>query len=85
MPRTKLGDKYSPKAPPLDDAWGRVLCRMQQLDMDKKTMAELTGFHYDTIRHTMTQPPGDWPPNIRDAILRVLGLRAELVIKDANE
>ena len=85
MARTKLGEKYAPKVPPVDPAWGAVLCRMRQLNMDMKRLAEITGYHYDTIRHTMTEPPFCWPPEQRNAILTALGLRAHLVIEDAQK
>ena len=78
-------DRLKPKAPPLDPAWGAVLVRMRQLDLDMKTLAELTGYHYDTIRHAMMDPPDLWPPNVRDAILGALKLKAHLVIEEAEE
>ena len=86
MPRTKLGDMYSkPKAPPLDDAWGRVLVRQKMLGMDLKTLAEKAGYHYDTVRHVFQKSPINWPPEMRDAILGALQLKAELVIRDAED
>ena len=85
MPRTKLGEKYAPKTPPLDPAWGAVLCRMRQMDMDMKTLASLTGYSYDVIRHSLIKPPIEWSPAQRDAILVALGLKAELVIKDRED
>ena len=83
MPRTKLGDKYSNKNPPLDMAWGAVLCRMQQVGMDQKTLAAKTGYSYDIIRHTLVKPPIEWPHERRDVILKALGLKATLVIEEA--
>ena len=83
MPRTNL-DKYAPKAPPLDPAWGSVLVRQRQLGMDMKAIAETTGYHYDTIRAAFAQPPIEWSPAMRDAILTALGLKARLVIEEAE-
>ncbi len=84
MPRTKLGEKYKKTAPPLDEAWGLVLCRMKQLGMDQKELAEKTGLGYDTIRHTINTPPLSWSPAAREKILAALSLEAKLVIRDAG-
>lgn len=85
MPKTKLCEKYKPKAPPLDAAWGAVLCRQKDLHMDLRTLAEITGYHYDTIRGAWLKHPIDWSPELRENILTALGLKARLVIEDARE
>lgn len=85
MPRTRLGDRFAPKAPPLDPAWGAVLCRLKQLDMDLRQLADASGLSYDTVRHTWTKPPIEWPPNQREQILRALKLQAKLVIEEVEQ
>lgn len=72
----------SKKTPPLDDAWGAVFCRMHQMNMDMKKLSAITGYHYDTIRATISLPPIMWPPERREAILSALGLQAKLVITE---
>lgn len=78
MPKTK-------KAPPLDLAWGAVLSRQRQLGLDMQKISQITGYHYDTIRRTMSMPPIEWPAEQRNAIMTALGLKATLVITDADE
>lgn len=73
------------KAPPLDLAWGAVLSRMHQMNIDMKKLAKITGYHYDTIRRTMSQPPIMWAPEQRNVILMALGLEATLEIHEASE
>ena len=83
MPKTKLS-RYAEDVPALDHAWGSVLSRMQAMGLSIKELSERTGYHYDTVRKTMTKPPIDWPPEQREQILNVLKLRAKMVIEDAN-
>ena len=85
MPKTKLGDKYKVKAPPLDEAWGAVLCRFRDMHMDLKTLSDITGYHYDTIRKAFTMHPIDWSPDLRSSIMQALGLKARLVVEDATK
>lgn len=87
MPRTKLGDKYSkPKIPPVDLAWGAVLARQRQLDLDLKQLADRAGLSYEYTRKVFSMgSPAVWPPESRDKILAALGLQARLVIEDAGE
>ena len=86
MPRTRLGDRYSqPKAPPLDAAWGAVLCRLKQMNMDLRQLADASGLAYDTVRHTWSKPPIEWAPNTREQILKALKLQAQLVITEEEQ
>lgn len=83
MPKVK---SYKPKPPPLDMAWGAVLARKEQLGLDLKQLAERTGLSYDYTRKVFSMgSPAVWPPDTRDKILAALGLKARLVIEDAEE
>ena len=81
-------DKYAksgPKAPPLDMAWAVVLVRKEQMDMDLKQIAEAAGLSYEYTRKLFASgSPVGWPVETRDKILAALGLRARLVIEDAE-
>jgi hypothetical protein len=85
MPKTKLSEKYKPKYPPIDEALGVVLARKWQMGLDLKTIADRAGYSYEGIRKAFTRAPKDWTPDMRDAILAVLGLKAKLVITDVDE
>lgn len=81
MPRTKLGNLYSRPAP-IDPARGAILCRQAQSGKSLKALAEEIGCGYDRLRHFWNKPPLEWPPKEREAILRALGLKQELVISE---
>lgn len=81
MPRTKLGDLYSRPAP-LDPAVGMILARKQQSGKSLKALAAETGCGYDRLRHFWNKPPLEWPAKEREAILKALGLKQELVISE---
>ena len=86
MPKTKLGEKYNkPKYPPIDEALAVVLARKFQMDLDLKTLADRTPYSYEAIRLAFTKVPSEWSQPMRDAILAALGLKATLVIIDADE
>lgn len=84
MPRTRF-DKPKPKVPPVDLAWGAVMVRMKQMNITMQELAEITNHHYDTIRATMSKPPIEWSDPMRQDILAALGLKARLVIEDAED
>lgn len=72
--------------PPVDLAWGAVLARQRQLDLDLRELAERAGLSYDYTRKVFSMgSPSVWPPDTRDKILEALGLRARLVIEDAGD
>lgn len=81
MPRTKLGDRYSRPAP-IDQARGAILCRQAQTGKSLKDLAAETGCGYDRLRHFWNKPPLEWPAKEREAILKALNLKQELVISD---
>ena len=83
MPKVK---QYKPKAPPLDMAWAVVLVRKEQMGLDLKQIAEESGYSYEYVRKLFASgSPVGWPVETRDKVLAVLGLRARLVIEDAEE
>lgn len=86
MPRTP-SDKYRKKQmPEIDMAWAIVLVRQRQLDLSLKDLAERAGLNYDHTRKVMSMgSPTIWPEESRNKILAALGLRARLVIEDAEE
>jgi hypothetical protein len=86
MPKTRLDRYAKPKMPPVDLAWGAVLARKEQLGLDLKELAQRAGLSYDYTRKVFSMgSPAVWPPDTRDKILEALGLRARLVIEDAEE
>lgn len=83
MPKVK---SYKPKAPPLDMAWATVLVRKEQMGMTLQEIAAGAGLSYEYVRKVFASgSPAGWPVETRDKILLVLGLRAKLVIEDAEE
>lgn len=83
MPRVK---QYKPKAPPLDMAWATVLVRQKQMDLTLQEIASAAGLSYEYVRKVFASgSPVLWPAETRDKILAVLGLKAHLVIEDAEE
>lgn len=83
MPKVK---QYKPKAPPLDMAWATVLVRQKQLDLTLQEIASAAGLSYEYTRKVFSSgSPEGWPVDTRDKILAVLGLKARLVIEDAEE
>lgn len=81
MPRTKLGDLYSRPAP-IDPARGAILCRQAQSGKSLKDLAMEIDCGYDRLRHFWRKPPLEWPPKEREAVLKALGLKQELVITE---
>ena len=81
MPRTKLGNIYS-QAEPIDPARGAILCRQAQSGKSLKDLAGEIGCGYDRLRHFWNKPPLEWPAKEREAILKALGLKQELVISE---
>ena len=84
MPKTKIAQKYS-APPPIDEGWGAVLVRKEQMGISLKDLAEKSGVSYDTLRHIWGTPPITWNARTRDAILKSLGLEAKLVINERNK
>lgn len=83
MPRVK---QYKPKKPPLDMAWATVLVRQKQMDLTLQEIAAGAGLSYEYTRKVFSSgSPEGWPVETRDKILAVLGLKARLVIEDAEE
>lgn len=82
MPRTRIGERFKKTPPPIDEGWGAVLVRKEQMGLSLKQIAEKSGVSYDTLRHIWGTPPITWNHRTRTAILELLGLKAELKITD---
>ena len=74
MPRTKLGEKYSPKDPPIDWLRAAVLERKAVKRLDLKTMAKMSCVSYERMRNLILQSPWDWPREIRERVCKSLGI-----------
>lgn len=86
MPKTKLGEKYSkPTYPPIDQALGMVLARKAAMNLDLKTLADMSGLSYSHVRSVWGKSPAEWTQETRDKILPALGLKARLIVEDAGE
>ena len=75
MPKTKLGEKYSPKPPKIDWLWAAVLERKMVMRYDLKDMAAIAGVNYNAMRHLITKSPWDWPNDIRNKVVDKLGIK----------
>lgn len=74
MPKTKLGDKYSSKAPPIDWLWAAVLERKATYGLDLKQMANIAGVSYPMMRQYINRSPWSWPMAVRDKLCDHFGL-----------
>jgi hypothetical protein len=74
MPKTKLGEKYSHKDPPIDWLWAAVLERKAAKNLDLKQLANMGGISYDTMRHYIRESPWNWPVKVRTGVCNGLGL-----------
>lgn len=74
MPKTKLGDRYSSKPPPIDWLWACILERCMALHLSRKDLADMAGVSYETMRRYITTSPWNWPRNIRETLCKRLGV-----------
>ena len=82
MPKVNLSRCAKRKAPPIDDGWGAILVRKEQLGVSLKDIADGAGVNYGSLRHFWGKPPIMWKHETRSKILEFLGLEAELRIKE---
>lgn len=75
MPRTKIGEKYSPKPPPIDWLWAAVLERKMVLRYDLQQMADIAGVTYATMRRYIGISPWEWSDSARNNICRRFGIK----------
>jgi len=75
MPKTKIGEKYSPKPPPIDWLWAAVLERKKVLRYDLKQMAEIAGVTYATMRRYIGISPWQWNDSARNNVCRRFGIK----------
>lgn len=82
MPKVKLSRYAKSKTPPIDDGWGAILVRKEQMGLSLKDIADYAGISYGSLRHFWGKPPIMWNPRQREKVLNTLGLRAELRITE---
>lgn len=75
MPRTKLQDKYAPKAPPIDWLRAAMLERQDVMGYNLKQLAEVGGISYSYMRTLSRKSPWDWPKPVLEKVCRELGLK----------
>ena len=75
MPKVKLSERYSQKAPPIDWLWAAVLERKTRYGMDLKEMARIGGVTYETMRRLIRESPWTWGEDTRNKICAALDLR----------
>ncbi len=75
MPRTKLQDKITPKAPPIDWLRAAVMERSAVMGYNLKQLAEVGGISYDYMRKLSRVSPWDWPRPVRENVCRALGVK----------
>ena len=85
MPRTLLGEKYKRDQPPIDEAWGAMLVRKEQMGLSLKDIADKTGLNYGRLRRFWVYPPIEWNYDDRERILKLFGLECKLVITEKGD
>ena len=75
MPRTKLAEKFTPKAPPIDVLRAAVLERQAVLGYTLKDLAEICEISYSYMRTLSRGSPWDWPAPVREKVCRALGIK----------
>ena len=83
MPKTKLTEKFSRKAPPIDWLRAAILERQAVLGYDLKQLAGVGGISYDSMRHYIRMSPWNWPPALREKICSALGLTPVMSVEGA--
>ena len=78
MPRTKLGDAFAQKPPPIDWLWAAVLERMKVKKVNLKDLAKVAGCSYESMRRYINITPWNWPYTIRNSVCKELGLEIAL-------
>ena len=74
MPKTKLGEAFKPKDPPVDWLWAMVLERMKVKKVDLKKLAEVGECSYPYMRRLINESPWNWPRGIREKVCEYLGV-----------
>lgn len=82
MPRTLLGEKYKREQPPVDNGWGAILVRKEQMGLSLKDIADQTGLNYGRLRRFWGLPPIEWNYDDLVRILDLMGLEAKLEITE---
>lgn len=74
MPRTKLGESFSRKAPPIDWLLAAILERKTVFHYDLKRMAEIADISYEYMRRLINQPTNTWPYGALSNICKEFGI-----------
>ena len=74
MPRTKLGDAFAPKDPPIDWLLAAVLERMKIKHIGLQRLAELACVSYSSMRQYLMRSPWSWPMDVRERVCKSLGI-----------
>lgn len=82
MPRTLMGERFKRDQPPIDEAWGAMLVRKEQMGLSLKDIAEKTGLNYGRLRRFWPCPPIEWNYDDRQRVLDLFGLECHLVITE---
>lgn len=81
MPRTKLGDAFAPKDPPVNWLWAIILERMKVKHYTVRELAAAADCSYDCMRHYINCDPWKWPYKVRESVCKVLGVKIEFTPK----
>ena len=83
MPKVKLAQ---PKYPPINWLTAAILERKRVMKLEWNDLADKAGMTGDQLRYLLnSKPPEEWPCDVRNKVLRVLGLSVKLVIEEAKE
>ena len=74
MPKTKLGEAFEQKDPPVDWLWAMVLERQKVKKVDLKKLAEVGECSYPYMRRLINVSPWNWPRGIRERVCEYLGV-----------
>lgn len=81
MPKVKLSERYSQKAPPIDWLWAAVLERKAVYGFDLKYMAKIAGISYDTMRRYIRVSPWTWEQKARERICTRFGIKPQIAVQ----
>ena len=75
MPKTRIGEKYSKKPPPIDWLLAAILERKIAYGYDLKKLARVADVSYDYMRKIITRPTKEWPVGALTNVCRAFGIK----------